>query len=180
MSLDYTSLEEGAKKKVTSFEGTQSDLLHRMVQEAYDFANHKPEKIHIYLQIGNGVAAAGFLFEIAGKVLEVEQMTDPELELGYDLQPKHQQQLMNAMSQHLLKFISHTVTSNRPLPAEVWTTAVTKPADMTTSVGYNLGRRELSVVQDVVAAWKKDLEDPNSTIMRSLSIVSLSAELTAY
>lgn len=180
MSMDYTSLEEGAKKKVTTFESTQSDLLHRMVQEAYDFANHKPEKIHIYFQIGNGVAGAGFLFEIAGRILEVEHMTDPELELGYDLQPKHQQQFMNAMSQHLLKFISHTVTSNRPLPAEVWTSAVTRPADMTTSVGYNLGKRELPVVQDVVTAWKKDLEDPNNAIMRGLAIVNLAAELTVH
>jgi hypothetical protein len=177
LSTDYTSLEEGVKK-VTGFENTQSEILHSMIQEAYDFANHKPEKVHVYFQIGNGVAGAGFLFEIAGRILEVSQMTDPELELGYDLQPKHQQQLMNAMSQKLLTFISHCVTNNRPLPAEVWTSAVIKPADMSTSVGFNVGRRELPVVQDAVTAWKKDLEDPSYAVIHKLSALESVARTT--
>lgn len=171
MSTDYTSLDGVAVKAVPTFESTQTQILQGMLQNAYDFGGHKPEKVHVYFQIGEGVAGAGFLFEVDGKVLEVNQMLSEDVDLGYEATSEHQQQLMNVMSEQLLQFISHCVTNKKPLPSEVWTSAVIDPVELSTSAGYGF-KRALPVVQEAVTAWKKDLEDPSYLVMKSVALLA--------
>lgn len=171
MSTDYTSLDGVAVKAVSTFESTQTEILQGMLQNAYDFGGRKPEKVHVYFQIGQGVAGAGFLFEIDGRVLEVNEMLSEDVDLGYEATSEHQQQLNTLMSQWLLQFISHCVTNKRPLPSEVWTSAIIEPVEVSTSAGYGFNRK-LPVVQDAVTAWKKDLEDPSYLVMKSVALLA--------
>lgn len=179
MSTDYTSLEEGAQKKVSSFEGIQAEILRAMLQEAYDYANHLPEKIHIYLQVTNGRAAADFLFEMGGKVLEAHLMDQSEVELDFDLTPERQQMLMNKMGEHLLRFINHCSTHKKPFPAEVWTSADIATAKVTTSLGYNYNR-SVEDAKPATLKWKQDLEDPSYMAMRDIAIIQSAEQFAGH
>jgi hypothetical protein len=171
MSTDYTSLEEGAQKKVSSYEGVQAEILHDMLQEAYNYAGHVPEKIHAYIQIADGRAGADFLFEIGGKVLEVHTLDQSDVELEFDLTPERKQMLMNNMAPHLLRFISHCATHKKPFPSEVWTSADTTPGGTrTTLLGYNYNRT-VDETKTATLRWKKDLEDPSYAVMQKLSAI---------
>lgn len=169
MSTDYTSLEEGAKK-VSSFEGIQAEILHDMLQEAYDYANHLPQKIHVYIQIANGRAGADFLFEIGGKVLEVHTLNQSDVELDFELTPERKQMLMNNMGPHLLRFVSHCSSHKKPFPAEVWVSADIAGGGITTLLGYNYNR-PVEETKTAALKWKKDLEDPSHLAMQKLSSV---------
>lgn len=171
MSTDYTSLEEG-KRKVTTFESTQTPILQSMLQEAYSFAGHIPQKVHIYFQIGDGKASAGFLFETSDKILEIDTISEATEGLDYTPNEGHVQMLMNRVGQQIVQFISHSVNSNRPLPSEVWTTAVIATTEINTSYGYNYNRT-LPETQDAIQKWKRDLEDPSYAVFRNVALLEL-------
>lgn len=172
MSTDYTSLDGVAVKAISTFESTQTSILQSMLQEAYTFAGHVPDKVHIYFQVGDGKASAGFLFEASGRILELHtigEITEPN---GYVPDDGHVQMLMNNVGQQVVQFISHCVNSNRPIPSEVWTTAVIANTEIFTSLGYNFNR-SLPETQEAVQKWKSYLEDPSYAVFRNVALLEL-------
>lgn len=172
MATDYTSLEEG-QRKATTFESSQTTILNHMLQRTYDYAERRVDAIHVYFQISEGRAAAEFLFEVDGKVLEVDTLEQAELDppLAPDLDRR--QWLMNGMAQELLAFINHSLTHNRPLPTEVWNSVDLKKDKSHTSFAYNFNRKVIES-KEAILKWKGELEDPSYEIVRELSVVNLS------
>lgn len=171
MSTDYTSLEEG-QRRVTSFESTQTSILQSMLQEAYNFASAVPDKVHIYFQIGDGKASAGFLFEASGRILEIDTIGEATAAIDYIPDAGHVQMLMDRTAQTIVQFISHCVSSQRPIPSEVWTTAIPAETAIHTTSGYNFSR-SLPTTQDAIAKWKKDLEDSSYAVFRNVALLEL-------
>lgn len=176
MSTDYTSLEEGQKKTAT-FERTQTTILHHMLQRSFDYSGQKAESVHVYFQIGDGHAAAEFLYGVVGHVLAVDELHRVQVEPPLDLSEERLRWLQDGIAQELLAFINHSLTHNKPLPNEVWVSAHV-PTDKThTSFGYNYSR-ELPNSKDAVLKWKNELADPNYKNLRDLSIIDLNAGLS--
>lgn len=169
MPTDYTSLEEGAQKAASTFESTQSEILQSMLQTTFSYAGYVPDKVHVYFQITEGRAAAEFLFEIAGKVLEVGELDQTDVELDFVERPERQQQLTNNIAQELLRFINHYVTHDRPFPTEVWTSVGAQDSSITSSTGYSY-LRAVPESKEAMRNWKKDLEDPSYLAVRKLAI----------
>lgn len=172
MTTDFTSLEEG-QKKATTFESSQTTILNHMLQRTYDYADRRADAVHVYFQISEGRAAAEFLFEVDGKILEVHTLDQAELDppLAPDLERR--QWLMNGMAQELLEFINHSLNHNRPLPTEVWNSVDLKRDKANTSIAYNFNRK-VTDSKEAILKWKSELEDPNYAIIRELSVVDLS------
>lgn len=171
MDIDYTALEQGQRKKIT-FETTLTSFYQRMLQEAYNFAGALPDRVHVYLQIQDGRAGAGFLFESAGKVFELDTISELTSTIDYIPDEGHVQQLMNRTGEILLEYINHFISHARPIPSEAWTTADIATNGINTFNGYNFGRPVVET-QEALQAWKKDLEDPSYAVFRNLALLEL-------
>jgi hypothetical protein len=169
--LDYTSLEEGSNKSISSFESVQTKNLYHMLQRAFDYAAQKPQKVHVYFQIADGRAAADYLFEVDGQVLDVQDLDQTDVVLAFELKGEERLQwLHSGMAEELLTFINHCITNNRPIPNEVWTSVNLAKDAVSTTTAYNFAR-SVPNVKDALSKWKSDLQDPSYLPMREIAIL---------
>lgn len=176
MSIDFTmpgDIPGFGDSNPTSFESQLSAILKKMLRTSYDYAVLTPEKLHLYVQIGDGSASAGCLFEVSGKLYDLNTLKNALSLSKFDASEENKMEFFQLLAMGIGDILSLFSGNDRALPNQIWSSIDVSTEDRATIVGYNASDTEgLRDVNVEVNEWKNRIEQQGSDLIGRLAITA--------
>jgi len=134
-------------------------IVRKMLQTAYTFADKVPSEVYMYLQMHpDGKAILECLFKIEGKLYEIQELNDAEIEHQYEITEEKQLQWLGFMSQGVNEMRELFDSADKWFPDEVWGWVDIEGNGQTQSrMQWGPENYELPPAKAILRGWKEEL-----------------------
>lgn len=135
-------------------------IIRKMLQTAYTFADKIPEKLYMYLQLHpDNRAVLECLFSIEGKLYEIQELNESEVEHEFNITEETQLQWLGFMSQGVNELRELFDNYNRWFPNEVWGWVdIENNGEVRSRMQWGPEQYNFPEAKAVIRGWKYELE----------------------
>lgn len=121
LDLSMYGIDTSGPVAQLTFEERFSYIIRKMLQTAYTFADKVPSEVYMYLQMHpDGKAILECLFKVEGKLYEIQELNEAEIEHQYEITEEKQLQWLGFMSQGVNEMRELFDSAGKWFPDEVW------------------------------------------------------------